>query len=72
MGIREQYNIAHKLQMLSGNAFAFAFIYVPTCCIPPWTKKEWRWTMFEWEGFTPVNGELVDVTRWTSLGIPTR
>jgi hypothetical protein len=68
-GIRQRYEISNKLTMLSGNAYAFAYIYYPTCCIPPWDKKEWRWEMFNWEGFTPVDGTLVDETLWTPLGV---
>ena len=69
MGIREKYEISQKLQMLSGNAYVWAYVYYPSCCIPPWSKKEWKWELFNWEGFTPVDGNLADVTRWTSLGI---
>src|SRR5215213_8683773 len=61
LGIREQFIVSHKLQMLSGNAYAFAYIYYPSCCIPPWKKKEWRWEIFNWEGFTPVDGNLADI-----------
>jgi hypothetical protein len=72
LGIREIYTVSHKLTMLSGSAYAYAYIYVPACCVPPWKKKEWKWEMFNWDGFTPVDGNLADVTRWTSLGIPTK
>jgi len=67
MGIRRQFQMSHKLTMLSGNAYAYAYIYYPRCCIPPWGKKEWRWNMFSWDGFTPVDGELADIDAWTSL-----
>jgi hypothetical protein len=69
MGIRQQFQMSHKLTMLSGNAYAYAYIYYPRCCIPPWGKKEWRWEMFSWDGFTPVDGEIADIDKWTSLGI---
>ena len=69
LGIRERYEISQKLQMLSGNAYVWAYVYYPSCCLPPWAKKEWRWELFNWDGFTPVDGTMVDVTRWTSLGI---
>ena len=72
LGIRNQFQVSHKLQMLSGNAYAYAYIYYPSCCIPPWKKKEWRWEMFSWDGFTPVDGNLADIDRWSSLGIPTK
>lgn len=72
LGIREQYKISNKLEMLNGSAYAYAYIYVPKFGIPPWKKKEWRWDIWKWNGFTPINGELVNETRWTSLGIPTK
>jgi hypothetical protein len=69
LGIREIYQISHKLNMLSGNASVYAYVYYPKVGLPPWGKKTWSWEMFNWAGFTPVDGELADVTRWTSLGI---
>lgn len=72
LGIRQQYQIAHKLEMLNGSAYAYAYIYVPKFGIPPWKKKEWRWDIWKWNGFTPIDGELVDETIWTSLGIPAK
>ncbi len=72
LGIRQQYQIAHKLQMLNGSAYAYAYIYVPKFGVPPWKKKEWRWDIWKWNGFTPIDGELVDETLWTSLGIPAK
>ena len=72
LGIRQQYQIAHKLEMLNGSAYAYAYIYVPKFGVPPWKKKEWRWDIWKWNGFTPIDGELVDETVWTSLGIPAK
>jgi hypothetical protein len=72
LGIREQVQMSQKLTMLNGSAYAFAYIYVPRCCVPPWKKKEWRWDIFTWDGFTPVDGTLADYEKWTSLGLPAK
>lgn len=40
------------LTMLSGELFAFVRTYVPTLSIPPYDLKEWRLTLFDWEGMT--------------------
>ncbi len=70
LGIQQKFQIAHKLEMLNGVAYAYAYIYVPRWGVPPWKKKELRWDIWKWDGFTPIDGELVDETVWTSLGIP--
>ena len=69
-GIRNHYEIHNKLQMLSGNSSVFAYVYYPKIGLPPWGKKEWRWELFNWEGFTPLDGMLVEDTTWKPL-VPT-
>jgi hypothetical protein len=69
-GIRKNLEVSHKLQMLSGSSAVYAYVYYPTIGIPPWDRKEWRWQLFSWDGFTPVDGNLISVAEWTSLGIP--
>lgn len=69
-GIRNNLDISHKLQMLNGSAAVYAYVYYPVIGIPPWDRKDWRWELFSWDGFTPVDGNLALINEWTSLGVP--
>jgi hypothetical protein len=70
LGVRQQFHIAQNLRMLSGSAHAFAYTYVPRWGLPPYTRKEWRWEIWSWAGYQPVNGTLVNGSLWRSLDVP--
>jgi hypothetical protein len=70
LGIQEKYKIGHKLEMLNGNLEVYTYIHVPCWCLPPWERKEWTYNIWNWNGFTPIDGYLVNETHWKSLGIP--
>ncbi|MEM7554924.1 MAG: hypothetical protein AAF378_12645 [Cyanobacteria bacterium P01_A01_bin.84] len=40
----------NRLEALSGNAYAYAYIYVPKFGIPPYKKKQWNWNIWNWSG----------------------
>lgn len=42
---------SQSLDMLSGNLYIYAYIYVPCWHLPPWCKKEHNWNVFSWTGF---------------------
>ncbi|MEI2579914.1 hypothetical protein [Scytonema sp. PRP1] len=44
------YSGYNQIEALNGNAYAFAYIYVPKLRIPPWKKKQWNWNIFSWDG----------------------
>ncbi len=41
----------NKLDALSGKVYAYAYVYRPDFGIPPWTKEQWNWTIWDWQGF---------------------
>jgi hypothetical protein len=59
-----QLSAYNELTALSGNAYAYAYVYVPRFGIPPWKKKQWDWNIFSWSGLK-TNGYLFD-TSYTS------
>jgi hypothetical protein len=42
---------SQNLDMLDGNLYVYAWVYVPCWDIPPWCKKEYDWNIFSWTGF---------------------
>ncbi|MBW4526041.1 MAG: hypothetical protein KME18_12715 [Phormidium tanganyikae FI6-MK23] len=49
----------NTIDALSGNAYAYAYMYVPKFGIPPWKKKQWNWNIWSWQGFK-TDGYLFD------------
>ncbi|MBW4507348.1 MAG: hypothetical protein KME64_12650 [Scytonematopsis contorta HA4267-MV1] len=41
----------NEIEALSGNAYAYTYVYVPRFGIPPWRKKQWDWNIWSWTGF---------------------
>ncbi|MBD1846968.1 hypothetical protein H6F89_26885 [Cyanobacteria bacterium FACHB-63] len=56
----------NKLDALSGNVYAYAYIYRPDFGIPPWTKEQWNWTIWNWKGFQQ-EGYLFNVNESVAL-----
>ncbi|MBD1823612.1 hypothetical protein H6F51_14075 [Cyanobacteria bacterium FACHB-DQ100] len=54
-----QLSAYNSLEALSGNAYAYAYMYVPKFGIPPWKKKQWNWNIWSWTGFK-TDGYLFD------------
>lgn len=57
---------SQSLNMLNGNVYVYAYIYVPCWGLPPWCKKEWDWTIFSWGGFS-ASGTLFSDTKTLAL-----
>jgi hypothetical protein len=38
------------IELFSGSVGIYAYIYVPDCCFPPWTKLEYRHDLVSWTG----------------------
>ena len=38
------------IELFSGSVGVYAYIYVPDCCVPPWTKLEYRHDLVSWTG----------------------
>jgi len=38
------------IELFSGSIGVYAYIYVPDCCLPPWTKLEYRHEIVSWPG----------------------
>jgi hypothetical protein len=51
-----------SLDMLAGNVYIYAYIYVPCWALPPWCKEEHDWNIFSWSGFH-VSGCLFNDSR---------
>ncbi len=41
----------NEIEALSGNAYAYTYVYVPRFGIPAWRKKQWDWNIWSWTGF---------------------
>lgn len=54
-----QLSAYNSLEALSGNVYAYAYMYVPKFGIPPWKKKQWNWNIWSWTGFK-TDGYLFD------------
>lgn len=54
-----RFSAYNTIDVLSGNAYAYAYMYVPKFGIPPWKKKQWNWNIWSWEGFK-TDGYLFD------------
>ena len=53
---------SQSLDMLSGNVYVYAYVYVPCWHVPPWCKNEWDWNVFNWSGFK-ASGYLFNDTK---------
>jgi hypothetical protein len=42
--------VDNTIEMFSGSVGVYAYIYVPDCCVPPWTKLEYRHDLVSWTG----------------------
>jgi hypothetical protein len=62
----ERYSYCHGIHSLDGRVSAYAFIHVPRFGIPPWKKKTYRTTLFDWEGFE-THGCPFEAERTTPL-----
>lgn len=43
--------VNNSIELFSGSIGVYAYIYVPDCCLPPWTKLEYRHDVVSWPGF---------------------
>jgi hypothetical protein len=57
---------SQNLNMLDGNLYVYAYVYVPCWDIPPWCKKEYDWNIFSWTGFK-ASGVLFNDSKTLSL-----
>ncbi|RYX85901.1 hypothetical protein EON83_03860 [bacterium] len=55
----QNFYVGYKINMLSGRAYGYVYVYVPCWGIPPWEKKQWEHDFWNWGGFTK-EGTLVD------------
>jgi hypothetical protein len=56
----------NSLDALGGRVYAYAYVYRPDFGIPPWTKEQWNWTIWNWKGFQQA-GYLFNVNESIAL-----
>ncbi len=45
-----EFGADNTVELFSGSIGVYAYIYVPDCCFPPWTKLEYRHDVVSWPG----------------------